>query len=296
MMIFKRPIKQRKTNGSKSVKGKSALKTWEIPDERKIYEFGVQEGWQWYNEHQKIAPASKRISKILGLKKNSRVLFISGCYGDWTKALSQNGLRVTYSDVSKSMADGVKRLKGKIEKYRVFEGSQWPRKPGKYDWSVSFEPVALEGVSLQLTMMRSLLNTMGAKLIYSTGVPERAEVSRSVGKKIANLYSASCKMKKKHVFDSVRRRRRAIYVITLRTNEEARRKAWIDLQVLKTVRSKRKPKKRKEFTVRELLSTERIKRLGISKEELMESLDRLAALADLSRFVVPSGKKQVKEN
>ena len=232
-----------------------------------------------------IAPVSKDLSRIVGIKKGSSVFFFAGCYGSWAEALARDGIKVTYSDVSANMVQGVKgRAKEVIARYRVFEASQWPRRPEKYDWSVSFEPIPIKSTGLPLALMRSLLNKKGAKLIYSTLFIGDSRIAFNLAKRIAELYGASCRVKRARVRDFRNGQKRGIRIITLKTNERARRKAWVDVQVLKAVRSKRKERGERKLTFEELLQSERIKRLGISEEELVESLNRLEALISSSKL------------
>ena len=256
---------------------------WRVPDERGMYETLRSLGWGWDSQlKQEIAPQSKGLSKKLGIERGSQILFFAGCFGDWANALARDGIRVVYSDASPDMVRGIKESeKGKkFESARVFEASQWPRKPNDYDWSVSFEPLPIVDSGLTLGLMRSLLNRKGGKVVYGENSQGAISLTLEAMKKISKLYGATHGKKEVMVRD-VRGWKEKVIVLTLKTNENARRKAWIDIQVLKAVRSGRKLREERELTLEELLKSERIKRLRISKEELVESLNRLEVLASL---------------
>ncbi len=269
---------------------KQSLKThshWKIPNERTLYSSARKGSWNWFKGGiQAVCPSSKNLSNSLGIERGSKILFLAGCYGDWAKALAEDKNQVTYSDVSMEMVKGIKQSsKGKkLKATRILEASQWPRKPNKYDWSISFEPLPLFN-QLPLMLMRSLLNQKGAKIIYGGLVGNVGNLRKyyiegtmRITKRIAELYNASYE-KSASLVSSLRwDEMEKITIITLKTSKEARRKAWIDIQVLKAIRPKRKQKKQ-TITIDSLLKSERIKRLKISKKELIESLNRLDTLS-----------------
>ncbi len=271
---------QKQRGGKKKVVSQEK-RAWIVPDERHLYKSAGSDGWPWGSRrYQAIVPMSKGLSKILGIERGSRILFFAGCYGDWADALARDGNHVIYSDVSRNMVREVNKPHyfRQFEEARVLEASQWPRKPKRYDWSVSFEPVPLVDKGLPLAVMRSLLNRKGVKLIFGSSYLGTLEIVHKLMREIAYIYGAKCRKKSTWVRDIYEGRRKVI-VLTLVTNEEARRKAWIDVQVLKAVRSKRKQNESPRWMLEDLLGSERIKRLGISREELIESLNRLEKIA-----------------
>ena len=244
MSFLRKLIKKgawRKKKISKEEKCPPEAHLWKVPDERMQYSISRRRRWGWslYKE-QTIAPKSKGLSKKLGIKRGSRILVLAGCFGDWADALARDGNRVVYSDVSADMVRGIKESeKGKkFESVRVFEASQWPRKSMRYDWSFSFEPIPIPYRGLHLALMRSLLNRKGAKLVYGELFYDGAQKTGKDVEEIARLYGARY-VKQVVKIEDVRGGEHEITVFTLKTNEEARRKAWIDVQVLKEVRRKR---------------------------------------------------------
>lgn len=290
MPFLRRAIIKLGLGKGKRRKAASKKRQWLIPDEREIYESMREQGWGYSDlGKQALVPKSKGLSKKLGIAKGSRILFFAGCYGDWANALARDGNRVVYSDVSADMVRGIRSsVKGaSFERTRVLEASQWPRRPNEYDWSVSFEPIPLQDEALHLVLMRSLLNKKGAKIIYSRAyLFEIKNYIYKVAKGIAKLYGARSRKKSVEIENIGNRGKRIerVTVITLETNEQARRKAWIDMQVLKAVRSERDKKRSKKIKLNDLLKNERIKRLKLSKEELTESLRRLEALSKLASY------------
>ncbi len=240
-------------------------------------------------ERQSIVPKAERLSKAIGIRKGSRVLFFAGCYGDWPLALSKENV-VTYSDASPEMVK-FQREKGREKNFdgiRVLEASQWPRTLKKYDWSISFEPVPVHKPAFALTSLRSLLNRKGAKIVFVKDYFLETQVRTSaVFDAIKRVYGCAWS-KSRSTIEDIHGKKQLLTVYTLLTNEKAREKAWLDIQVMKALRPR--ARKARIKSVGELLKTERVKRLGLSRRQLIESLNRLQGLAEA---VKPAGSESI---
>ncbi len=232
-------------------------------------------------ERQTTVPKAERLSKAIGIRKGSRVLFFAGCYGDWPLALSKENI-VTYADASPEMAK-LQREKGRgknFEGIRILEASQWPRTPKKYDWSISYEPVPLHKPVLALAGLRSLLNNRGAKIIFvGNYFLETQDRTRTVFDAIKSVYGCEWSRSRPTIED-IHGKKQNLTVYTLLTNENARKKAWVDIQVMKALRAGKAKETSRNRSVGALLKTERVKRLGLGYKQLVESLQRLQKLAE----------------
>lgn len=259
-----------------------------IPNERAIYKKAKETKWtdpsklrKNYPARQRIVPVSKGLSEKLGIEKNSKIHFFAGGYGNWAKALARDN-KVRYSDASRKLVKNLKKYtkaKG-LQSIRTLEGSQWPRKRKKFDWSISFEPIPMTGAPLTLALSRSLLNNKGAKLIYGEypAITPYYNKALKTARQVEKAYGAECTEKKN--IKNIDERARKIDIITLLTNEKARKKAWVDLQILKATRAKHgeKPKK---ATVKELFQSRRVQKLGLTKKQVIQSLKRLEKLGKI---------------
>lgn len=230
---------------------------------------------------QEVVPKDRELLKKIGIKKDSKVLFFAGGAGDWAKALSEKGCQVTYTDVSPSMVQIAKKKFGNkgIKRFRKRDALLHPRRKKVYDWSVSFEPVPLWRKSLPITLVRSLLNNKGAKIISTPGYG-----FYKIMKSISRIYKVDLESKTRRRIWTKKAlsglRNPQIEVFTLRTNEQARKKTELDLKVLNAVD---KTKKINPVSVG--------KKLNVRKKTVIKSLERLSRIAKLIEKEIRSRKE-----
>jgi len=151
------------------------MTTYKIPNLKKILEplwahnpgeAVNQTGWHKHKIlMQGSRPVDSNILDKLGIKKGEKVLAIAGYYGDWAYALQKNGVKVDFSDVSKSIVNWVKKQKDrKFEKYFVSGYELLPKKEKEYDWTFTYEACG-GGQGLPVAYLRSLLNNKGGILV-----------------------------------------------------------------------------------------------------------------------------------
>lgn len=236
---------------------------------------------------QATVPADPRLLHHLGIEPGSKILFFAGYTGNWAKALAEQA-EVHFTDASAGMVRRARLLQEqnpegtRIRSFRTREASRIPLSKNRFDWSVSFEPFPLYwGGGLPLSLLRSLLNRKGAKIVISN--PDNVGFERNVLAVIARAYGASWNKRefdllvREGPFASGRPEPKSHAVFSLETNDPARHKAMQDLKVLRACRTEGIE------TLDGLFSEPHVMRLGISREQLLESLRRLNVLGRLVR-------------
>jgi hypothetical protein len=223
-------------------------------------------------------PTDKKLLNKIGLKRNDKILVIAGYYGDWAKALAKAGVIVHYSDVSVSLLNWCKKnLKEKnIKKYILSDYALIPSKKLEYDWTFSFEPIGANQ-GLPIAMLRSLLNRKGGKLVVYPRIVEEEfnrhlKSSRKLTRIIRNLskiYKARYQISKKLIRGKAQKGEELVkkhVIVTMFTNDSARKKAEIDLKVL------------------DLIKKRKLKSSEISKEiiQSLKRIDKLTKVIDKS--------------
>lgn len=217
---------------------------------------------------QATLPNDKKLLNKVGLKRNDKVLFIAGYYGDWTKALAKAGAIVYYSDVSRNLVNYAKKsLKEKnIKEYICSDYALIPSKAFKYDWTFSFEPIGANQ-GLPIAMLRSLLNRKGGKLVvypriveeeYNRHLKSSRKLTRII-KRLSRIYKTRYEITKIRIKGKAQKGEELVkkhVIVTLFTNDSTRKKVETDLKVL------------------DLIANEKLK----SSEEVMKSLKRLDKL------------------
>jgi len=251
-----------------------------IPDKKRIFRFGIEAG-KIYKVHvphipseQDFVPTDRKLIEKLGLKKGEKVLVFAGGHGDWANALARKKMKVFYTDASKKMTSYAEKRfsKSKISSFRAREASLQPQLKKKFDWSFSFEPVPLEpSWNLTFALLRSLLNKKGAKFVYR----ERDDpFGPKINKEFEKIYGIKIRTKLELLF-GIRHGKKQLKecnIITIKTNNEARKKVNIDLKVMNFLR------KRKVLNTKDVRKM--IKIFKISEKELQESIRRIKNLTE----------------
>lgn len=220
---------------------------------------------------QATLPTDKKLLNKIGLKRNDKILVIAGYYGDWAKALAKAGVIVHYSDVSISLLNWCKKnLKEKnIKKYILSDYVLIPSKKLEYDWTFSFEPIGAKQ-GLPIAMLRSLLNKKGGKLvvyprIISEDCGKHFKSSRKLSKIVKCLskaYKTRYKISKKLIRGKAQKGEKLVkkhVIVTIFTNDSARRKVELDLKVLGLI--KKRKLKSSELSKEIIQSLKRIDKL-----------------------------------
>jgi hypothetical protein len=225
-----------------------------------------------HSVHQSCVPQDARLFQKLGILPKQKILFFAGCYGDWAGQLAQQ-CEVHYTDISKSMTRFVKTQRPEhIRSFRTRPAELQPRRPFRYDWSFSFEPHPLtgsKGSPFRLALLRSLLNTRGAKIVFKPYSLQSSNFQEM--KEVAKIYGAKARsrlviIRSKEVHAGVK-----LEVMTLETNSKARKKAALDVKVLHHLNWAYKRGKS--------VSNEELARLtGASIHEIEKSRERLSAV------------------
>lgn len=193
--------------------------------------------WQEKSEHnQETIPQDKELLGKLGLKESDEILFIAGYYGDWANAIASAGCQTDYSELSKSIVEFAKNKFGGNKNIRKFICANFveiPKEKNQYDWTVSFEPVAISW-SLPISIMRSLQNKKGVKIIIYPRNSHSKEKYTGL-KLIADIYG--CDYSEEEVFiDAIHHDFKKVegkhVIITFSTNEQARVKVQKDTAAL----------------------------------------------------------------
>lgn len=132
--------------------------------------YRAKRGWSAFHyieKMQSLVPTDVRLAQKIGIRPGEKVLVFAGSYGEWAKALS-TFCEVHYTDISKEMISHAQQNnRGNVRSFHRWPAELAPRKPGKFDWSFSFEPYPLvqESATLPLVLLRSMLNKQGAKIV-----------------------------------------------------------------------------------------------------------------------------------
>jgi hypothetical protein len=122
--------------------------------------------------HQATRPVDDDLLGKVGVASGDEILFFAGYHADWPLAMAKSGCKVTYTDLSPGLV-WMMNNSGKGERFTaVFaaNGGDQPREAGKYDWSMSFEPLPMtNGRELYDAVKRSLMNRKGGKVIARPG-------------------------------------------------------------------------------------------------------------------------------
>ncbi|MCX6741743.1 MAG: hypothetical protein NTX24_01030 [Candidatus Pacearchaeota archaeon] len=229
---------------------------------------------------QSTTPQDKRILEKLKIKKKDKVLAIAGFYASWASKIQEAGAIVSYSDISSSMVNYVKKkIKIRFFEYITANYELIPKAVKKYDWTFVFE--ACNGSQgLPIAYLRSLLNNKGGILVYydregkdnvSTG--NKPHLYPAIVTTLAKLYNTKFLIKK--IYFEGHTRITPIskiphMVFWLFTNQEARQKALLDLNTIDLI-----------FNKRNINLKEDSRKLNISPNELKDSLKRISQLSKL---------------
>ncbi len=250
---------------------RSHRRTFFLPDQRKVHKAGLP--WDHtYSMKQNFVPKDPALNKKLGIAQGEEVLVIAGCYGNFANEIARGvrGAVVHYTDLSRSMVEGVRREKRDISSYRARDALLIPRKPNQYHWSFSFEPLQLQNRSFPIFLVRSLLNRKGAIVVWGKELNNAHHM-----KKVAEIYGALFETKEEQIegdYQTFPRKHpdERLVVNRLLTTAEARRKAHQDLRVLQLV-------DRTSHIDLNALG----KKLNITKEQIIESLERLSNISTM---------------
>jgi hypothetical protein len=186
---------------------------------------------------QSTQPADPQLIQKLGLKKREKILFFARSYGEWAKSIAKQ-TELTYTDATKEMIEHVKKSKGKIKNFKQILSEIIPQRPMIYDWSISYEPIPLITTNtLKISLTRSLLNRKGAKIIFSSIFKPSGKEALNQAIKISEIYGTKTEKKIIEIQTHLNGRKipHTITIITLNTNPNARKKAFLDLRVLNTI-------------------------------------------------------------
>jgi hypothetical protein len=194
-------------------------------------------------------PEDKDLLKKLGIKKQDKVLAIAGYYASWASFISKLGTIVDYSDISNSMVKWARnKYKKLFRKYILSNYELIPKKEKEYDWTFTFEACGGKK-GLCITYLRSLLNTKGGILVLVI----RKDKPKNMGNKLkqypliistlSRIYG--CKSSVKIIKLKGHRKGRASanlehQICKIITNNHSRELAKKDLEMLNSIRSKRK--------------------------------------------------------
>jgi len=228
---------------------------------------------------QGTTPKDTNLLKKLGIKKGEKILAIAAYYASWAKELQKTGTKVDYSDISKSIANWVKKnVKVKFGKYIVSNYELIPKKPKEYDWTFTYEACG-GGRGLPLAYLRSLLNKKGGILLMCIELKHKkanaAKVKRypNIAKILSKVYNTKYSVIKRRI--RVHKRGedikiREFLICKIFTNNAARKKAELDLKVLEYIQDRK---------IIDL--TKDSKKLKIDKQKLKSSFKRWNRLSKL---------------
>lgn len=229
---------------------------------------------------QATTPEDPEILKKLGIKKGQKILVIAGFYGNWAAAIKKAGANVTYSDISLSIVNYVKKnSKIKFDKHICSNYELIPGAPKKYDWTFTFEACG-GSQGLPIAYLRSLMNNCGGILVlhYEKGRHMGSKYKRypKIIKTLSRIYGAKGSMKKTKFMGYGKGRenksRLTHFIYTIKTNEAARKKAEADIKLLDYLRNKRKMNLENDSGI-----------FNITKGELRDSVSRLSKVSELSK-------------
>ncbi|MFH1054680.1 MAG: hypothetical protein V1744_01150 [Candidatus Altiarchaeota archaeon] len=266
-----------------------------IPDLNLILRHGRGTSWEdgtrilYFSDSQNIHPVDPDLNEKLGIER-STILFFAGGSGEVAQALASAGNRVHYTDISESITDHAKEKGTGVTSFSLRDAALGPEHPFQYDWSASFEPVPLHRGTLPFALMGALLNNRGAFLIYHevrkwNPLPDLSLMERLYGTTVdSKKIMLSCQLpglSAPHLVQNT--------VYTLRTNDDARRKALVDRAILKEFSSEKGPTTRGiNFT--QLLAKPTVREINVSEVELRASLDRLD---ELGRYLSASSLRNL---
>jgi hypothetical protein len=258
-----------------------------IPNESKISQNEInresvyQSMGVWRTEpgaRQAISPSPEGLSKNLGIKPGSTINFFAAGYGDWARALA-NDNKVHYSDLDIGLVGKYGRDKRFVSGLMI-DGSSRPRIRGQFDWSVSFEPIPMHKIGLTMSLVRSLINNRGAKIIYgSMDHRERLGWLDETLGRLKSAYGFEHDRTVKTVEDVGLKKQQEIEVITVLTNPKTRGKAWTDLSVLEI--ASKLGERPQDIELKELQKELYHRGIDISKRGLIQSLERLEEIGKL---------------
>lgn len=220
-------------------------------------------------DRQRIEPDSKGLLTSLGLKKGDNILVVAGHRANWALALARAGAKVTYSDVSRELADFVKRTvkHRNILGYLCTSYVLCPSIPHQYDWTFTFEAVGPKAFVLLL----SLLNRTGGKyVIWDNGDhAQRKLVELSQALTVCkDMYGIKGSILTRHILctdRAAKKQKRKHHIITIRTSDDARQRMYLDVRLFQFFF------KRKKSTSDHLCTL-----MNCPWEEVKASLDRLS--------------------
>jgi hypothetical protein len=229
---------------------------------------------------QSTTPEDPLILKKLEIKRKDKVLAIAGFYASWASKIQEAGAIVSYSDISNSMVNHVKKkVKIRFFEYITSNYELIPKDIEKYDWTFVFE--ACNGSQgLPIAYLRSLLNKKGGIFVYydregkdniSTG--NKPRLYPAIVKTLAALYNTKCSIKKVYFEGHAKGKsfsKLPHMVFWILTNQEARQKAFFDLEVIDLTSKKRIINIKKESQL-----------LKINPKELKDSLKRIVTISKL---------------
>jgi len=240
-------------------------------------------------KEQATTPTDSNLLEKLGIKKGAKVLAIAGYYGSWASKMAKLGAKVSYNDISNSMVHYAKNRYGNLfQKYILGNFEKISQKSNEYDWTFTFESCGGKQ-GLPIAYIRSLLNYRGGILVLFYNEEHKSHMGGkpksypNIVKNLAKVYSADYSIRKIDVLGS--RKGNPVkmlphFIYTLKSNDNARRKADLDMKVLEYFDSKRKAILDKDS-----------KKLHISKSNLNSSLKRLNKVSD--KLIVDEFSKEI---
>lgn len=229
----------------------------------------------------------EEVHRKIGVKKNSKVLFIAGGAGWWAGKLAEK-TKLTFTDISKKQVDLAAKKKIGVNQFTI-NALRVPLKEKQYDWTVSFEPLPLKGNALPLVMLRGLLNEKGVKIIskyFSSGEKETAQKLKEIYG--ANIRTSEVKIKSaplipiKSLFGNIpltlnskpstEVRLEPHVIVTVTSNEKVRAMVNQDLKLLAII-NKIKPRGVSNIKLNNL--KQEAFKSGIDGKKLVESLKRI---------------------
>jgi hypothetical protein len=167
--------------------------------------------------------------KELGLKPKEKIHFFCAYSGEWAKALKETGMYVDVSDMSPTQLDRLKKLG--FDRVIDMPAQLHNLVPEYYDWSISFEPIPLfHNKTIEHTLRRGALNKKGIKIIMGSAFVNTEYLDPL--KRFAKKYGLTIDSQVTNIDNDLST---TIYIITLKTNPLARRKAELDIYVEKAL-------------------------------------------------------------
>jgi hypothetical protein len=189
----------------------------------------------WANaekKHSTMPLKNQNVANKLGLKTTDKVHYFASFSGEWAKAIANDVQQLDASDITNFWADKLKKDKDKINRVSELPAEIHNPLPEYYDWSVSFEPIPLlYSGGLEPTIRAGLLNKKGIKLIFSSVVFDN--INRLFQKRIialSRIYKFNVKIDITEI-DTNRLNQEPIELVTITTNDVARKQAELDISV-----------------------------------------------------------------